>query len=89
MAVVRKLLFVVQYTMLNSRVVVVTVGVCFGCGSIEGGKECFIILAQLDVVFSSGYACARHKDILVKGKLLVTENWICFYSSIMGWETKV
>jgi len=40
-------------------------------------------------MWCSGFACARHKDILVKGKLLITDNWICFYSSIMGWETKV
>ncbi len=36
-----------------------------------------------------GYSCARQKDILVQGRMYLTANWFCFYSNILGWETKV
>ena len=29
------------------------------------------------------------KDILVHGRLYVTQNWICFYANIFTWETVV
>ena len=29
------------------------------------------------------------KDILVHGRLYVTQNWICFYANILKWETVV
>ena len=29
------------------------------------------------------------KDILVHGRLYVTQNWICFYANIFRWETVV
>ena len=37
----------------------------------------------------SGYSCAWQRDILVHGRLYITQSWICFYSNILGWETKV
>ncbi|XP_071853799.1 protein Aster-B-like [Apostichopus japonicus] len=33
------------------------------------------------------YSCALQKDILVHGRMYVTENWICFYANIFRWET--
>ncbi|ELU06594.1 hypothetical protein CAPTEDRAFT_227616 [Capitella teleta] len=33
------------------------------------------------------YSCALHKDILIQGRLYVTQNWICFYANIFRWET--
>uniref|UniRef100_A0A8C7QRM8 GRAM domain containing 1Ba n=1 Tax=Oncorhynchus mykiss TaxID=8022 RepID=A0A8C7QRM8_ONCMY len=33
------------------------------------------------------YSCALQRDILLQGRLYVSENWICFYSNIFRWET--
>uniref|UniRef100_A0A8C6VKF0 GRAM domain containing 1C n=1 Tax=Naja naja TaxID=35670 RepID=A0A8C6VKF0_NAJNA len=35
------------------------------------------------------YACALQKDILLQGRLYLSENWICFYSNIFRWETMI
>ncbi|KAL5482231.1 hypothetical protein EMCRGX_G022530 [Ephydatia muelleri] len=35
------------------------------------------------------YCCAWQRDILVQGHLYVTATCFCFYSNILGWETKV
>ncbi|XP_064651386.1 protein Aster-B-like isoform X2 [Lineus longissimus] len=35
------------------------------------------------------YSCALQKDILVHGRLYVTQNWICFYANIFRWETHI
>ncbi|XP_070548700.1 protein Aster-B-like isoform X4 [Ptychodera flava] len=33
------------------------------------------------------YSCALQKDILVHGRLYLTQNWVCFYANIFRWET--
>jgi hypothetical protein len=33
------------------------------------------------------YSCALQRDILVHGRLYVTQNWLCFYANIFTWET--
>eukprot|EP00045_Choanoeca_perplexa_P012409 m.135383 g.135383 ORF g.135383 m.135383 type:complete len:783 (+) comp15991_c0_seq1:58-2406(+) len=33
------------------------------------------------------YSCALQRDILVHGRLYVTQNYLSFYSNIFGWET--
>ena len=33
------------------------------------------------------YSCALQKDILVHGRMYITQNWICFYANIFRWET--
>nr|XP_033954205.1 protein Aster-B isoform X2 [Pseudochaenichthys georgianus] len=33
------------------------------------------------------YSCALQRDILLQGRLYLSENWICFYSNIFRWET--
>uniref|UniRef100_A0A2K6SQ48 GRAM domain containing 1C n=1 Tax=Saimiri boliviensis boliviensis TaxID=39432 RepID=A0A2K6SQ48_SAIBB len=33
------------------------------------------------------YACALQRDILLQGRLYLSENWLCFYSNIFRWET--
>ncbi|KAL5281948.1 GRAMD1B family protein [Megaselia abdita] len=33
------------------------------------------------------YSCAVQRDILVHGRLYATQNYICFYANIFGWET--
>ncbi|XP_063160795.1 protein Aster-C [Candoia aspera] len=35
------------------------------------------------------YACALQKDILLQGRLYLSENWVCFYSNIFRWETMI
>ena len=37
----------------------------------------------------SGYSCAWQKEILIQGRLYITAHYLCFYSSILGFETKV
>lgn len=41
------------------------------------------------IFVSIDYACALQKDILVQGRLYLSENWLCFYSNIFRWETTV
>ncbi|VEN45147.1 unnamed protein product [Callosobruchus maculatus] len=33
------------------------------------------------------YACALQKEILLQGRLYITQNYLCFYANIFGWET--
>ncbi|XP_067143413.1 protein Aster-B-like isoform X4 [Centruroides vittatus] len=33
------------------------------------------------------YSCAMQKDILMHGRLYVSENYICFYANIFRWES--
>lgn len=35
------------------------------------------------------YACALQRDILLQGRLYLSENWLCFHSNIFRWETTV
>ena len=38
---------------------------------------------------ATDYSCALQRDILLQGRLYLSENWICFYSNIFRWETLV
>ncbi|KRT80928.1 hypothetical protein AMK59_6192, partial [Oryctes borbonicus] len=35
------------------------------------------------------YSCALQKEILVHGRLYVSQNYLCFYANIFGWGTTV
>ncbi|XP_068126988.1 protein Aster-C isoform X2 [Hyperolius riggenbachi] len=35
------------------------------------------------------YACALQKDILLQGRIYLSESWICFHSNILRWETLI
>ncbi|XP_059613752.1 protein Aster-B-like isoform X2 [Phlebotomus argentipes] len=35
------------------------------------------------------YSCALQKDILVHGRLYVSQNFLCFYANIFRWETSL
>ncbi|KAK9711679.1 GRAM domain-containing protein 1B-like [Popillia japonica] len=35
------------------------------------------------------YSCALQKEILVHGRLYVSQNYFCFYANIFGWGTNV
>uniref|UniRef100_A0A8C9DU92 GRAM domain containing 1A n=1 Tax=Prolemur simus TaxID=1328070 RepID=A0A8C9DU92_PROSS len=37
----------------------------------------------------SDYSCALQREILLQGRLYLSENWICFYSNIFRWETTI
>lgn len=42
---------------------------------------------KIVVCDSPDYSCAVQRDILVHGRLYATQNYICFYANIFGWET--
>ncbi|KAL5499937.1 hypothetical protein EMCRGX_G011411 [Ephydatia muelleri] len=33
------------------------------------------------------YSCALQRDILIHGRMYVTQSWVCFYANIFSWET--
>jgi len=33
------------------------------------------------------YACALVKDILIQGRIYISQNWICFHANILSWES--
>ncbi|KAJ1307904.1 hypothetical protein OPQ81_001982 [Rhizoctonia solani] len=35
------------------------------------------------------YGCAWHREILVQGRLYISENHLCFYANIFGWITSL
>ncbi|XP_023936168.1 protein Aster-B [Bicyclus anynana] len=35
------------------------------------------------------YSCALQRDILAHGRLYVSQNYLCFYANIFGWETSL
>nr|NP_608770.4 GRAM domain containing 1B, isoform H [Drosophila melanogaster]AAF51119.5 GRAM domain containing 1B, isoform H [Drosophila melanogaster] len=35
------------------------------------------------------YSCALQRDILVQGRLYVSQNYVCFHANIFSWETHV
>lgn len=38
---------------------------------------------------SADYSCALQRDILVQGRLYVSQNYVCFHANIFSWETHV
>jgi len=41
------------------------------------------------MLYISDYTCALMKDILVQGKLYASQNFVCFHSNILKWQTAV
>lgn len=35
------------------------------------------------------YSCALQREILVQGRLYITQNYLCFHANIFGWETNL
>jgi hypothetical protein len=35
------------------------------------------------------YGCALQREILVQGRIYISENHICFHAKIFGWVTDV
>lgn len=38
-------------------------------------------------ILLSDYSCALQREILMHGRLFVTQNYLCFHANIFGWET--
>lgn len=58
------------------------------------GKCCAFVIriempaSSLNRKFScADYSCAVQRDILVHGRLYVSQNYLCFYANIFRWET--
>lgn len=52
-------------------------------------KDAFLSLSSSVPHPTADYSCALQRDILLQGRLYLSENWICFYSNIFRWETLV
>ncbi|XP_075151791.1 GRAM domain containing 1B isoform X2 [Haematobia irritans] len=33
------------------------------------------------------YSCAFYRDLLIQGRLYISQNYVCFHANILGWET--
>lgn len=50
---------------------------------ILGGTYIIVSIIFID------YSCALQKEILVHGRLYASQNFLCFYANIFGWESSV
>ncbi|KAF9970558.1 hypothetical protein BGZ73_006727 [Actinomortierella ambigua] len=46
-------------------------------------------LCPHNFVYSADYGCALQKEILVQGRLYISENHVCFNANIFGWVTNL
>ncbi|XP_072513769.1 protein Aster-C [Salminus brasiliensis] len=53
----------------------------------EEFKRTFKELAEMERLIVD-YTCALQRDILLQGRIYLTENWLCFYSNVF-WGTKI
>ncbi|XP_062841903.1 protein Aster-C isoform X2 [Trichomycterus rosablanca] len=53
----------------------------------EDFRKAFKDLAESEKLIVD-YSCALQKEILLQGRIYLTENWLCFYSNVF-WGTKV
>ncbi|KAL6462825.1 hypothetical protein MHYP_G00292470 [Metynnis hypsauchen] len=53
----------------------------------EEFRKTFKELAEFERLIVD-YTCALQKDILLQGRIYLTENWLCFYSNVF-WGTKI
>lgn len=37
--------------------------------------------------YISDYSCALYRDLLIQGRLYISQNYVCFHANILGWET--
>ncbi|QRV89593.1 membrane protein [Ceratobasidium sp. AG-Ba] len=50
--------------------------------------ELFPNVPEMDYLIQD-YGCAWHRDILIQGRLYISENHLCFYANIFGWITSL
>jgi hypothetical protein len=57
----------------------------------EKNEEIHKIFVQLPTSekLIDDYSSALQRDILIHGRLYLTQNWLCFYANIFSWETLV
>ena len=50
-----------------------------------------IVYTYMIIIFtcSTDYSCALQREILLQGRLYITQNWLCFYANIFTWVTLV
>ncbi|KAF8606537.1 GRAM-domain-containing protein [Ceratobasidium sp. AG-I] len=48
--------------------------------------ELFPNVPEMDYLIQD-YGCAWHREILIQGRLYISENHLCFYANIFGWIT--
>ncbi|CAE6340650.1 unnamed protein product [Rhizoctonia solani] len=46
-------------------------------------------VGDLSYDLNTDYGCAWHREILVQGRLYISENHLCFYANIFGWITSL
>ena len=54
--------------------------------------ESLLIISVVYYSFSftfSAFSCALSREILLQGRMYVSQGWFCFYSNIFGWENQV
>lgn len=39
--------------------------------------------------FQIDYSCAWQKDILVQGRMYLSQNYLCFYANILNWKSSL
>ncbi|XP_051783116.1 protein Aster-C [Erpetoichthys calabaricus] len=49
-------------------------------------KKLFRLIPECEKLIVD-YACALQRDILMQGRLYLSENWLCFHSNFLLWET--
>ena len=53
------------------------------------GMDSVVSSSWTDILTALDYGCALQKEILVHGRMYVSESHICFNSNIFGWVTNV
>ena len=57
---------------------------------IEGMYELFgCFRSNLSSFIIKDYGCALQREILIQGRIYISENHICFHANIFGWITDV
>lgn len=63
--------------------------------SLRGIKSvrCFVVLVNsywsFATLLTTDFSCALSREILLQGRMYISQGWFCFYSNIFGWETQV
>ena len=56
---------------------------------IEGAHHHFYHAHIVRVTATTDYGCALQREILIQGRIYISENHICFHANIFGWITDV
>ena len=56
--------------------------------NVSNKQYCFHWYTMYDFSLSD-FSCALSREILLQGRIYISQGWFCFYSNIFGWETQV